>query len=235
MLITLIGHSTVLIEAGGKKVLTDPWFTTQGNGVYRRPALPAPLPDRANPIDLVLVSHTHFDHVDPAYFSTLPQDVPVLLPEKASRKSASLGIKHAKGMAPWQHVTAGELTITAVPALHYGDCLGYVIQSSDKTVYFSGDTFYAPFMHEIGRKFKLDAALIPVTTSRFPTTMGESSAVRGVKALGTRAVLPIHLGLQSRLFFLRTGQSVEGFIHRLLQSGMKKPVVVLKEGESWRA
>ena len=62
MRITMIGHSTVLIEAGGMKILTDPYFGTWGNPAYKRLAPPARKREELRDVDLVLVSHNHWDH-----------------------------------------------------------------------------------------------------------------------------------------------------------------------------
>jgi L-ascorbate metabolism protein UlaG (beta-lactamase superfamily) len=65
----LIGHSTVLLEMDGTTILTDPYFGTWGNPAYRRLAPPALPREKLQDVDLVLVSHNHFDHTDRRYFS----------------------------------------------------------------------------------------------------------------------------------------------------------------------
>ena len=92
----------------------------------------------------------------------------------------------------------GAITITAVQALHIAATIGYVIQSEGKSVYFAGDTYYRPFMKNIGQRFQLDLALMPVTTFRVPMTMGEKSAVHAVRDLKPAIVIPIHLGIRPR-------------------------------------
>jgi L-ascorbate metabolism protein UlaG (beta-lactamase superfamily) len=87
-------------------------------------------------------------------------------------------------------------------------------------------------MKEIGTKFTIDAALLPVTTFRIPMTMGERGAVRAVRALSPKAVIPIHLGLAPRSPLLRTSESPEGFRKRIQDAGLKAEVTVLREGES---
>ena len=71
MKVTMIGHSTVLIEAAGMKILTDPYFGTWGNLAYKRTAPPSRTREELEAVDLVLVSHNHWDHTDSRYFRAL--------------------------------------------------------------------------------------------------------------------------------------------------------------------
>ena len=88
-------------------------------------------------------------------------------------------------------------------------------------------------MKEIGTRLTIDVALLPVTTFRIPMTMGECGAVRAVRALSPKAVIPIHLGLAPRPPLLRTSESPEGFRKRIQDGGLRAEVKVLRESESW--
>jgi L-ascorbate metabolism protein UlaG (beta-lactamase superfamily) len=233
MQITMIGHSTTLIETGGQRILTDPYFSAGGEIAYRRLAPPARKREELLDVQTVLVSHNHPDHVDGPFFRLLSKDVPVLGPRTTALLTRLQGARHVVGMRVWETRDLGGVKITAVPAIHWAIAIGFVLEGEGKRVYFAGDTFYGSFMAEIGRRFPLDVALIPVTTYRTPMTMGEQGAVRAVADLASRVVIPIHLGLQPRSPLLRTGQSAEGFARRLAESGSKAQVVLLKEGGSW--
>ena len=232
MQITMIGHSTVLIETSGKKILTDPFFGTWGNIGYRRIDRPARTRQELQNVDLVLVSHNHWDHTDMSFFRSLPKTTPVIAPWLTSRETRLLGAHQVAGLKPWESRKSGEFTVTAVPAIHMVMTNGYVIQSEGKCIYFAGDTEHGAFMQEIGQRFSLDVALMPVTTFFIPMTMGEDGAVRAVKDLAPKVVIPIHLGIRPRLPFLRTNQSVEGFERRLREAGLVCKVVELKAGET---
>jgi L-ascorbate metabolism protein UlaG (beta-lactamase superfamily) len=234
MQITMIGHSTVLVETEGKKILTDPCFTGWGNPAYARPVPSARTRQALVDIDLLLVSHNHWDHIDRRFFHLLPASVPVIVPDRAKWLTSLYGAKNLVGLKAWQEWRLGTITVVAVPASHGAVTLGYVIQAEGKQVYFAGDTYYGPFMQEIGRRFSLDVALIPVTTYRIPMTMGEKGAVRAVGALKPAVVIPIHLGLRPRSPLLRTGETPDGFIQRAQQAGLTTCVIVLREGESHR-
>lgn len=231
MQITMIGHSTVLIETGGQKMLTDPYFGVWGNIAYARLAKPAKTREELRDVDLVLISHNHWDHTDRQFLSALEENVPVLAPSRAKWVTRLLGAKTLIGMKPWEAKRFGALTVTAVPAWHIAVTIGYVVESEGKRVYFAGDTYYGPFMKEIGQRFQLDLALMPVTTFRTPMTMGEKSAVRAVRDLRPSAVIPIHLGVRPRSPLLRTGHTPGGFARRVSEAGLEAEVVVLREGE----
>jgi L-ascorbate metabolism protein UlaG (beta-lactamase superfamily) len=233
MRITMIGHSSVLIEMDGKRILTDPFFNRWGNPAYGRLAPPARPREALLDVDLVLVSHDHWDHVDSAFLRRLPGSTPVIVPRRSRWLLKLLGATNPVGLGTWETTRAAGLSVTAVPARHITATAGFVLEHGEERVYFAGDTYYGAFMEEIGRRFRLSAALIPVTTYRIPMTMGESAAVRAVRALNPAAVLPIHLGIAPRSPLLRTGQSPEGFRRRLVAAGSTTPVVVLHEGESW--
>ena len=235
MQITMIGHSTVLIESNGQKLVTDPYFGTWGQIAYKRLAPPARTREALRDVDAVLVSHNHWDHTDNGYLRQLSDRVPVLAPQRMAWALKLRGAKNVVGLSPWRSHNLEAITVTAVPALHITLAVGYVIQAGDKRIYFAGDTYYRPFMAEIGKRFHLDAALIPVTTFRLPMTMGEKSAVRAVQALNPAAVVPIHLAVTPRSPLLRTGDTPQGFERRLRQAGLETPVVLLREGESWTA
>jgi L-ascorbate metabolism protein UlaG (beta-lactamase superfamily) len=227
----MIGHSSVLIETNELKILTDPFFGTRGNVTYQRIDRPSRTRQGLRDVNLVLLSHNHWDHTDISYFRSLPNTTPIIAPWLTSRETRLLGAHQVAGLKPWESRSYGEFTVTAVPAIHITIANGYVIQSEGKCIYFAGDTEHGVFMQEIAQRFNLDVALMPVTTFPIPMTMGEDGAVRAVKDLAPRVIIPIHLGIQPRLPFLRSRQSVEGFERKLRAAGLKSKVVVLKAGE----
>jgi len=233
MRITKIGHSTVLLEAGGTRLLTDPYFGTSGHIAYARVQPPAMTRDEIGRLDGVLVSHGHWDHTDRLFFRSLEPEVPVLVPTPISALMRLKGVRSSMPLRPWKTVRIGDLAVTAVPAVHLAPTVGYVVQSEATGVYFAGDTYHRPFMAEIGRRFPIDIALMPVTTYRIPMTMGEKGAVRATLDLRCATVIPIHLGVQPRSPLLRTRQTPERFERRLREAGLPTHVVHLSEGESW--
>jgi len=232
MKITMVGHSTILIETQGKRILTDPFFKRWGNLAYKRTSLPAMSRKELADVDIVLVSHSHFDHIDRAFLGLLPCTTPVLAPRRMPFARLRLG-KGLIKVDKWEKYTFGGIVITAVPAVHSAITNGFVIESDGLRIYFAADTYFNPFMTTLRQKFQIDLALMPVTAFRIPMTMGEKQAVEAVKILEPGIVIPIHLGIKPRSPLLRTRQTPEGFARRLEQIASKTQVVVLQSGASW--
>lgn len=235
MRVTMVGHSTLILEGGKTRLLTDPWFGTFGNLAYARLRPPALKREELPPVDGVLLSHGHWDHTDRKLLRSLDRSVPVLGPAGTGGAMRLKGVRHFQPMREWESKEIGEATITAVPALHLARTCGFVIELDGVCAYFAGDTYHRPWMAEIGRRFRLDVALMPVTTYRLPMTMGERGAVAAVSDLRPATVIPIHLGLRPRSWLLRTAQSVTSFERRLRERGSMVEVVALQEGERWEA
>jgi L-ascorbate metabolism protein UlaG (beta-lactamase superfamily) len=231
MRITMIGHSSVLIETAGKKILTDPYWSKWGNPAYARLGIPAKSRQELKDVDCVLVSHAHFDHVDRKYLRMIG-DTTVITPKSTRWLIKLFGGRNVSGIKAGENINIGEITIRAISAFHLIATVGFVITSEKRNIYFSGDTYYRPFMQDIGHMFQLDAAMMPVTTYRIPMTMGEKQALQAVRVLKPAVVIPIHLGLKPRSPFLRTDQTPEHFAQRVRESGASTKVVILREGES---
>jgi L-ascorbate metabolism protein UlaG (beta-lactamase superfamily) len=233
MKITMIGHSTVLVEVAGMRILTDPYFGLHGNPAYARPRPPARSREELSNVDLVLVSHNHFDHIDRRFLRALPLSVPVVAPAVSAWMTRLKGGRNVTGLKPWERRSFATASVTAVPARHVTFTAGYIVEADGKRIYFAGDTYLASFMERIGRELRPDVALIPVTTFRIPMTMGETQAVEAVRRLAPWVVIPIHLGIVPRLPLMRTSDSPEGFRERARQAGLSTEIVILQEGESW--
>jgi L-ascorbate metabolism protein UlaG (beta-lactamase superfamily) len=232
MRITVIGHSSILIETAGKRILTDPYWSKWGNPAYARVGIPAKTRQELKDVDVVLISHCHFDHVDRKYLQLIGA-TQVITPKSTRWLIKLFGGRNVFGIKAGESITIGEITITAVPASHLIATIGFIIKSENRQIYFSGDTYYRPFMEDIGRTFQLDVAMMPVTTYRIPMTMGEKQAVQAVQVLKPEVVIPIHLGLRPRSPFLRTDQTPEHYAQRVRESGVSTKVVILREGESY--
>ena len=104
MKISLIGHSTVLIETHGQRILTDPYFGTAGNRLYERLAPPAVTRAAIGDLDLVLLSHNHWDHVDPPFFRALAPTVPIFTSRYAVWLTKRQGAKQVVGLKLWDQM-----------------------------------------------------------------------------------------------------------------------------------
>src|SRR3989344_2084417 len=212
-----IGHSTYLIEVDGLSILTDPVWDTHCSPVrlkaFRRTSEPAiPFADLP-PIDLVLISHNHYDHLDLKTVSAIhkfhPQ-VEWVIPSRLSGWFHRRGLRNVKEIGWWESSKMKNCKITAVPAQHFsGRSLwdknrthwnGYVLESpSKKRLYFTGDTGYNPYdFKAIGEKWPhMDLSLIPIGTyvpQRFmkPVHVGPEEAVRIHQDVKSRLSLGMH-------------------------------------------
>jgi len=176
--ITWVGHSTFLIQAGGVNILTDPIWSARASPVqwagpkrYAKPGIPfQELPE----IDVVLISHTHYDHLDRPTIKQLGAVPRYVLPHHVGSWFAGLGIHGATELHWWMSTRIGNITITAVPAKHWSKrnvwgtssagWNGYVIESPAGTIYFAGDTgYHSEYFKEIGKRFpRIDLGLIPI-------------------------------------------------------------------------
>ncbi|HSX11653.1 MAG TPA: MBL fold metallo-hydrolase [Chlamydiales bacterium] len=178
-----IGHSTYLIDMGGLIILTDPVWEPYCSplpirSLRRRVEPPIALADLP-PIDIVLLSHNHYDHLDAKTVATLHRFHPQIewiVPERLSPWFRRRGIEPVTEIAWWKTQKMKNCTITAVPTQHFsGRTLwdsnkthwnGYVLETGNKKLYFTGDTGYnSKDFKAIGERFShMDLSLIPIGT-----------------------------------------------------------------------
>jgi len=171
-----VGHATCIIQIGDKIFLTDPIFTETAGMISKRRIEAGILPSSIDKLDYILISHIHFDHLSYGSLSMLPKSTVMLLPTGGAEYTPEFGFSDYKEMNPWKTFESDGVRITAVPVKHfngrygfdgvwsnYNTFTGYVIEYKGRTVFFAGDTGYDPEkFKEIGRKFAIDVALIPI-------------------------------------------------------------------------
>jgi L-ascorbate metabolism protein UlaG (beta-lactamase superfamily) len=200
MKITYIRWSMTIIEMNGLTIVTDPVFRLLGlfraaPRAYTLARLPKP--------DLILVSHRHFDHWDPWTMRRLPRDIPLVVrPERIAEDAQRLGYTDVRELHPWEEAQLKGVNVTAVPAVHPGGEVGFVVQGK-KTVYFGGDTSLdRQAFATIGQRFDLDVALLPIGGLRMFGQAGQidpRQAVEALKLLGPEVVVGIHWGCMPSL------------------------------------
>ncbi len=213
---TFIGHSTFLLQIGGVCVLTDPIWSRRcsplpflGPRRVRRPGQPlAALPG----VDLLLVTHNHYDHMDlPTLRRVRARWAPQVATGLANaRHLAKADIRSAVELDWWQSVELGGARVTYVPAQHFSSRTlrdrnrslwgGFVIEVAGAVVYFAGDSGYCPYFAEIGRRFpRIDLALLPIGAYEprwfmRPQHLDPAEAMRAHVDLRPRRSLGMHFG-----------------------------------------
>lgn len=199
--VTFLGHSTVLVELDGVRLLTDPLLRDRVLFLRRR-SNPAGAAELAG-LDAVLISHQHADHLDRPSLRSIDGRPRALVPRGAGGHVAGLGLGEITELAVGERAGVGPLEIEAVPAAHHGrrwpwsrpaDAVGYVIRGS-RSVYFAGDTDLFDGMAEIGPG--LDLALVPVWGWGTAIGLGHldpDDAAQALRLLRPRIAVPIHWG-----------------------------------------
>jgi L-ascorbate metabolism protein UlaG (beta-lactamase superfamily) len=197
-----IGHSTVLVELDGIRILTDP-VTRSRVGPLRRMAA---VPDRGrlHGIDVVLLSHLHWDHLDVPSLRDLGRHVPLVVSAGAGPWLRGAGFEDVREVSVGDTVEVGGVRVRVVPAVHSGyrpplgptaPALGFVIEGS-RSIYFAGDTDLFAGMSELGGP--VDVALLPVWG--WGPTLGRGlhldplRAAESLRLIRPRAAVPIHWG-----------------------------------------
>ncbi|MFC1886686.1 metal-dependent hydrolase, partial [Thermodesulfobacteriota bacterium] len=191
MKLTFYGHACIGLDNGSNSIVVDPWFT--GNPVS------GTIPDDLNP-SLILATHGHNDHLgDSAEIAKKSNATFVSTPEVChfcAKEGVTVSPTHYGGTAKFDFAS-----VTLTPAWHSssvvvgedrlyaGNPCGFVIRFGGKTVYHAGDTCLFGDMSLIAERFSLDCAVLPIG-DKF--TMGPEDALRAVKLLKAKTIVPIH-------------------------------------------
>lgn len=180
--LTWIGHATVLLQLNGLNILTDPHFSDRASPLQwagpKRVMDPGLSFDDLPPIDIVLISHDHYDSLDEVTIKKLHkrqggQQTTFFVPLGLKQWFECRGVTRVVEMDWWQHENEGPLEIISVPVQHWSKrslfsrnknlWAGWVIRSDDFSFLFAGDSGYTPHFKEIGRRLgPFDLAAIPI-------------------------------------------------------------------------
>lgn len=243
---TWIGHSTFLIQLNGLNILTDPVWA-QRMGFQKRLTSPGLALEEMPEMDVVVISHGHYDHLDfptlkklkgnPQYF--VPVGLKSLFVKKGYKKVIEMnwwdsidyeGIK--VHFVPAQHWT--RRTMTDMNTSHWG---GFIFEGHSETMYFVGDTGYFSGFKEISRRFTIDTVFMPIGAYEPEWFMKDShinpeDSIKAFLELGGKLFVPMHYGAY-RLADDTGPEALERLTrewHRL--SLPKEQLKVLKIGET---
>jgi L-ascorbate metabolism protein UlaG (beta-lactamase superfamily) len=176
--VTYIGHATLLIELGGKVLLTDPNFDPALGKFLPRVSAPGIALEALPKLDAILLTHAHADHLSFDSLDALPHDIPLFAPPAVAEWLGKKGYSHAVPVAPGDTVELGDARIHAASAMHKGNRYGvdrwrsaanmYLIETNKTSCFFAGDTALTPDTthlvenHLASNGRSLDLALLPI-------------------------------------------------------------------------
>jgi len=261
--VTFIGHSSFLIQTAGRAVLIDPVFTTR-LVVLRRQRRPGLVIGDLPPIDAVLLTHAHMDHLNRSSLRAITLEMrrrklpapAVIVPNNVDDLVSGLGFAEIRSLGWWDSTELAArrgtqdtpLRISATPARHWGARLfrdthrgfgGYVLQSAGSpAIYHSGDTAYFNGFAEIGRRLQPDIALLPIG-AYFPDSYravhtSPEEALQGFLDLGASLMIPMHYNT-FRLGREPMHEPLPRLLHAAGSAKISDRVKPLAEGRSWIA
>lgn len=215
-LITWIGHSTFLIQMNNINILTDPIFG-DATSLFPRILQPGISIDKLPPIDFVIISHNHLDHMDEQALLVMRDRHPqctFLVPLGDKQWFDARDFKQVREYTWWQDDTfalpLGEVKFTFLPAFHWSQrgmfdknkslWGSWMIELAGKTIYFGGDTAYSRHFKSIGKEFeRIDCAILPIGPCDPHKWMKFShanpqGAYQGFRDLNAHHFIPMHWG-----------------------------------------
>jgi L-ascorbate metabolism protein UlaG (beta-lactamase superfamily) len=210
--ITWIGHATFVLRLGGRLIATDPVFAPR-MGPRRRLSPAGVDPSLLPPIDIVTISHSHYDHLDvPSLRFLARQGNPLfVVPKDNANILRDAGIENVVELAWWESVEASGVRVTSVPAQHWSMRVpwdrntrlwgGFLYEASEGVAYHAGDTAMSDdvFRSIAQRSPAIDWAMLPIGAYDprwFMSSqhMSPEEAGRAWELLGARVLVAMHWG-----------------------------------------
>jgi L-ascorbate metabolism protein UlaG (beta-lactamase superfamily) len=167
-----VGHSTILLSFYGNQILFDPNFSNRLKIARRVVGLPLE-PEEIKDLDLILISHAHYDHLDLPSLKGLPKKAFLIVPRGCKAFVDGLGFSTVIEMGWNQVIEAQGLRIEAIRPAHWGrrspfddedrGYNSYLISKDGKGILFAGDTGYSKIFAEKGKEQKLSLAFFPIS------------------------------------------------------------------------
>jgi len=240
-----VGHSTVLLSFGGLFILTDPNFAKRV--VISRRAVGLPIePEEIKELDLILISHAHYDHLDRTSLKRLPKQALLVVPQGCQDLVDGLGFSKVIEMK-WNDVFQMQgLAIEAIQPAHWGkrspfdnDHRGYnsyLLSQNGKRILFAGDTGYSRVFEKKGEEGTIDLAFLPISAYKPDwfrrNHASPEEALKMFVESGAKFMVPIHWGtfILSHEPLTEPPEKLKIEAKRL---GIEDRVITLKHGESF--
>ncbi len=241
--VTWLGHAGFFVQIGGVNIAIDPNWALW-HGPVKRVRLPSVWAGDLPPMDLVLVTHAHYDHLHLPSLRKLAAAQPIIVPEGVGSLVKNCGFGRVVELKLWQSASFRDLRITLTPARHWGARMihdthrgfgGYLIKSPERCLFHCGDSAMFDGFREIGKRASIDLALMPIgaydAPSGRPVHMNPEEALDACEMLGAHSMVPMHHDT-----FPLGGEPIEEPAERLVRAAIKRQidhrVHLLSEGES---
>jgi L-ascorbate metabolism protein UlaG (beta-lactamase superfamily) len=239
--LTWIGHASFLVQFSNLNVLIDPNFA---NWLFllkrvRRAGLKI---GHLPPIDLVLLTHAHFDHFHKRTLRRLPQPKIGVMPRGVGDLARNLGFARIIELDWWESFTHQDWKVVFTPSKHWGARTlrdhhrgygGFVLEHQGRRIYHAGDSAYFDGFKEIGNRLAPEIALLPIGAYRPESFrhvhMGPDEAIRAFKDLRARWLVPMHFGT-FRLSFEEMDEPPRWLRSLARKEGLTQRLRVLEEG-----
>jgi L-ascorbate metabolism protein UlaG (beta-lactamase superfamily) len=193
-------------------------------------------------VDLVMVTHAHFDHLHKRSLKILESHEGIVVPSGSGELVKKLGFKSVHEMSVWDELTFDDLTVTHTPSHHWGarylhdthrDYGGYMVSSGVCKVFHCGDSAYFDGFKEIGKHHTPDVALMPIGAYDAPSGrdvhMNPEEAIRAFIEMEAGILIPMHYGtfpLGNEPYH----EPIERLVAEAERLGVADRVLVLEEG-----
>ena len=247
--VTFIGHSSFFLQVGGQNIVIDPNFA-RWLFILKRLKQPGVKVRDLPAIDLVLVTHAHFDHLHRPSLRAIVQHTrrclgmapTIVVPHHVFDLVSDLGFANIVELNWWNSYRHHELTITHVPSRHWGARVledshrgygGYVLRHGKHSIYHAGDTAYFPGFREIGQRLAPELALLPIGAYHPPSFRNvhasPADAMQAFVDLNARWMVPMHYGT-FQLSHEPMDEPVQLLEQEAKAAGIEDRVFVLEEG-----
>jgi L-ascorbate metabolism protein UlaG (beta-lactamase superfamily) len=247
--VTLVNHSTVLLQQRTSHILTDPIWSERASPLSwvgpRRRRSPGVRQEDLPRIDIVLISHNHYDHLDlqTLHWMARRGDAVFFVPMGLSELLGSEGIGPVYQLDWGDHKKVNTTTVHCVPAVHFASrgifdqnktlWCGYVISNENGIIYFAGDTAFGDHFAQIHEQFGSPRlALLPIGAYEprwfmSPIHMAPEDAVRAHAILDSGTSIAIHHGT-----FQLADDGIDTAKYKLLASSKPDSFLILENGQS---
>lgn len=247
--ISWLGHSTLLINLLGRRIITDPvFFESVGFRVAGlisfgpRRLIPCALkPEELPPLDLIIQSHAHLDHLDMRSWRTLPRRTAVVMATNNAQHIRHLGFDPVTELHWRESTEIAGVRVTAIEVCHWGERYpwskwhgynAYLLERDGKTILFGGDTAYTEEFRRVCAGQKIDVAVLPIGGYEpwIHSHASPEEAWKMFEDIGADYLVPIH----HQTFILSHEPPDEPLRRLLAVAGNRADSVVLREvGETF--